>query len=273
MVHGPHPGDAPWRGFCIITSASHLHLKARARCCPVLWAACLNFDFSSCFSIGQYIACHYKGDDSCSLWALAGTLQCSQSIKHCGFLLCTGACVHGYDLLWFFPLLDLIMNTRRIVGEALLTLRGLIVDFYDFFLRVLVHEVGVYRERLWFTVGFRQWVLFEPSTGAPLAGAMGLHAGFSVLGPSVSVLLNSWCLETTKYILGDTVMNRATHRQTDRGFRNKLALHVSHTTLFTKALGEEREEFHRKPKNWDFSGFVRSKEVWISNMLLSHAGQ
>lgn len=64
--------------------------------------------------------------------------------------------MHGYDLLWFFPLLDLIMNTRRIVGEALLTLRGLIVDFYDFFLRVLVHEVGVYRERLWFTVGFRQ---------------------------------------------------------------------------------------------------------------------
>lgn len=82
--------------------------------------------FPLAFRDGQYIACHRKGDDSCSVRAPAGTLQRSQSIKHCGFLLCAGACVRGYDLLWFFPLLDLIINARGIAGEALLMLKGLI---------------------------------------------------------------------------------------------------------------------------------------------------
>lgn len=244
-VHGPHPGDALWRGFCIITSASHLHLRPRARCCPVPWAACLNFDFSSCFSSWAIYCLSSQG--RWLLLPLSPGWYPSVFPEHQTLWLSTmrwRICAW----IWFivgFPLARLDNEHSKNRWGGLAHIERLDSRFLWLFLRVLVHEVGVYRERLWFTVGFTQWVLFEPSAGAPLAGAMGLHAGFSVLGPSVSVLLNSWCLETTKDILGDAVMNRATHRQTDRGFRNKLALHVSHTTLFTKALGEEREEFHR----------------------------
>lgn len=87
------------------------------------------------------------------------------------------------------------------------------------------------------------------SAGAPLAGAKGLHAGFSVLGPSVCALLNSWCLETIKYVPGDVVTNRATPRQTDRGFRNKLALLASHTVRFLPKLwGKKGKNFTENPR-------------------------
>lgn len=77
---------------------------------------------------------------------------------------------------------------------------------------------------------------FETSASAPLAGAKGLHAGFSVLGPSICVLMNSRRLETIKYVLRDAITNRATPREADQGFRNELALPASHTARFLPKL-------------------------------------